>query len=264
LIAGAAPGQDIVATAKAGAAAGEAKEEAKAEKAEKPEIAREAARIGREIGADVHDAILRRAAKKESDEKIRGGLAGQVGRVVAEGGVDPDIMADVAAKIIGDELGKVRAEQAAKGGVNPQTARAILGERQVKAAGQEQARERGVERVQGAAARPAVARQIFAEFGGNVSPEQATVGAEKYQQLLSRGENPMIAAQKVMADMFGVLQENLNTMGAMTGMFEQVQGMVAMARQRQQAIESVVARLEGKLKSQRWVKPPPWGTIGGG
>jgi hypothetical protein len=257
LIAGAAPGQDIVAAAKAGAAAGEAK-------AEKPEITREAARVGREANEAIHDSILAWASENFSAAEIRKRMIGPMTRKMKEAGVKPELAPDVATKLFDEALGKVRAELVGRGGVNAETARAELGERQIKAIGQEQGRERRVERVQGGAARPAVARQIFAEFGGNVSPEQATVGAEKYQQLLSRGENPMIAAQKVMADMFGVLQENLNTMGAMTGMFEQFQGMVAMARQRQQAIESVIARLEGKLKSQRWVKPAPWGTIPGG
>jgi hypothetical protein len=243
LIAGAAPGQDIVAAAKAGVAAGEAR-------AEKPEITREAARMGREIGPDVHDAILRRAARKESDEKISGGLAGQVGKAVFEGGVDPEIVADVAARIIAEQLGRVRAEQVAKGGVKPQTARVILGERQAKAVGQ----QRGRERQQQGVVVEQLAGQIFQESapmtGVQFTPEQARTAAQQAVTMTNRGANATQAT-------IGAMQNVLNAMQQLGRRLDGLEMQAHAAGARAQQVGHQQAK-------QRWQQPPPWNTIGGG
>jgi hypothetical protein len=243
----AAIGDSLAATARKAIAAGEAKEKAKEEK---PEISHEAARMGREIGPDVHDAILRRAARKESDEKISGGLAGQVGKAVFEGGVDPEIVADVSAKIIAEQLGRVRAEQVAKGGVKPQTARVILGERQAKAVGQ----QRGRERQQQGVVVEQLAGQIFQESapmtGVQFTPEQARTAAQQAVTMTNRGANATEAT-------IGAMQNVLNAMQQLGQRLDGLEMQANMAGARAQQVGHQQAK-------HRWQKPAPWNTIPGG
>jgi hypothetical protein len=256
-----AEGQSITEAAKAAIAAAVAKEKAKEEK---PEIAHEVARMGQADRENIREAILVDATKKLSDEAIRKWLVPKVRKRAEEAGVEPEVSPEVAAKLVDEELGKIRAQQAARGGVKPATARELLGEQRVKFAGQDQARERRAEQAQGVAVRPAMARQIFAEFGGNVSPEQATEGAEQLQRLVKSGENPARAQAMVVAHMLEFVRENIATTAQVSGMNEQMAIVLQQATMQLAAMRARISMTEGRMKVQRWQQPPPWNTIGGG
>jgi hypothetical protein len=246
-IAGAAPGQDVVAAAMSAFAAEEAKAKAKEEK---PEISHEAARVGHEFRDDIRDAILRRAAQNQTDEQIRKGLAGQVGKRAAEARVAPDLADDVAAKLIGEELGKVRAQQVDRGGVKPQTARAMLGQRQAQAVG----RQRGQERQQQGIAVEQLAGQIFQESapmtGVQFTPEQARTAAQQAVSMTNRGANATQAT-------VGAMQNVINAMLQLGRRLDGLEMQAHMAGARAQQVGHQQAK-------HRWQQPAPWNTIPGG
>jgi hypothetical protein len=257
LIAGAAPGQDITAAAKAGAAAGEAK-------AEKPEITREAARIGREANEAIHDSILAWASENFSAAEIRKRMIGPMTRKMKEAGVKPELAPDVATKLFDDALGKIRAELVGRGGVNAETARAELGERQIKAIGQEQGRERRVERVQDVGRRPGIAREIMLRSGGMASPEQAEHGAEQYQSLINRGVAPPIAADRVMSELARLLQQQDVWMRQQGAMNQGMLNMLQQGNQRMGVHGMQQNQMQGQMQNMRVQRAWPWNTIGGG
>jgi hypothetical protein len=256
-----AEGRSITEAAKAGIAAAEAKAKAKEEK---PEIAHEVARIGQADRENIREAVLEGAKLKKTDEEIRRVIVPKVRKRAEETGTEQGISEDVAIKLVDEVLGRVRAEQAARGGVTPATARELLGEQRVKFAGQEQARGKRREQAQGAAARPAVARQIFAEFGGNVSPEQATSGAEELQRLVKSGENPARAQAQVVAHMLEFVRENIATAAQVSGMNEQMAITLQQATMQLAAMRAQLSMTEGRMKAQRIQKPFPFNTIPGG
>jgi hypothetical protein len=260
-IAGAAPGQDVVAAARAAIAAEEAKAKAKEEK---PEIAHEAARIGHEANEAIRASILSRASANETVEKMRGELIPFLTKRAEQAKVAPEIAPEVAAKLFDEQLGKLRAEMVGRGGVNARTARMLMGEHEAKVAGQEQGRERHLERGQDIMRRPAIAQEIMFRSGGMASPEQAEHGAEQYQSLINRGVAPPIAANRVMQELARMIQQQRAIMDQTNAMMNGMAGMLNQANQHLGMVGANQGMMRGQMNNMRWQKPAPWNTIPGG
>jgi hypothetical protein len=180
-----------------------------------------------------------------------------------EAGTEPGLSPEVAAQLVDEVLGKVRAEQAARGGVNPATARELLGEQRVKFAGQEQGRGKRREQAQAAAVRPAIAQDVMFRSGGMATPEQAEHGAERYQALIHQGVRPEVAADRVMAELFKLLQQQDAWMQQQGAMNQGMLNMLQQGHQRMGVHGMNQNQMQGQMQNMRVQRAWPWNTIGG-
>jgi hypothetical protein len=269
-----AEGESLPAAARKAIAAEEAKARAKVEK---PEVKSQAATLGAAVHADVEAAIMTDTAHRESAEQIAGRLRGVLRKDVAKKQDIPrDLVDDVADMILKEAMDKVEAKLIGVGAglihkgqgrreaeANAQAARAIVGEEQIKGAGKAQARGRRVERIQDVAARPAIAEEIMMRSGGMASPEQAMHEAERYQSLINQGVAKPVATDRVMSELFKLLQQQDAWMRQQGAMNQGMIGMLQQGNQRMGVHGMQQNQMQNQMQNLRVQKPWPWNTIGG-